>query len=891
MSHSPRPDSEAALEEATLEKFRELGWETLDTYDEFEQIGGSSLGRSSKSDVLLTTILRASLSSINPDLPPEAIQNSIEELSRDRSRMSMAASNLEVYKLLKGGIEVEYLDYATGDYKHDRVRVIDWNTPANNDFLVCSQLWVTGDMYTRRADLVGFVNGIPLLFMELKASHNKLHTAYSGNLRDYKDTIPQIFWYNAFIVLSNGSETLVGSTTASWEHFSEWKKVASEEEQGVISLETVLRGTCSPHRLLDLVENFCLFKEVPGGLIKIVAKNHQYLGVTSALEAQEEVGQREGRLGVFWHTQGSGKSISMIFFAQKVLRKKPGNWTFVIVTDRKELDDQIYGNFETCGVITESSCHAESSTHLRELLRGNHRYVFTLIHKFRTEVGEVHPLLSDRSDIIVITDEAHRSQYDTLALNMRTALPNASFLAFTGTPLIVGEEKTKDVFGEYISVYDFKQSVDDGATVPLYYENRIPELQLTNENLNDDLERLLEAAELDEAQEKKLEREFSREYHLITREDRLDAVAEDIVTHFLARGYKGKAMVICIDKATAIRMYDRVRESWLGRMEMLRIAYSTSGDEQRRHIEEELSYMEETDMAVVISQGQNEIADMREKGLDIRVHRERMVKEDLGTKFKDPDDPFRLVFVCAMWMTGFDAPSCSTIYLDKPMRNHSLMQTIARANRVFEDKVNGLIVDYVGVFRNLEKALAIYGVGGGSGDGASPVLDKQRLIAALAASIDDTREFCDEVGFSIDGILKLTGYDLIGAMDDAVDLLVSAAETQARYRTLSNDVTKFFKAILPDRSANRYAGICRLISILTRKIVNLMPDVEVEGVDRQITELLDASISPDSYQIKAPPPAFEEPYLLNLSKIDFDALRRRFEKGRKHTETERLRRG
>ena len=285
------------------------------------------------------------------------------------------------------------------------------------------------------------------------------------------------------------------------------------------------------------------FMEVPGGQVKLVAKNHQYLGVNCALRALAEMKQRQGRLGVFWHTQGSGKSISMIFFSQKVLRKVPGNWSFVVVTDRKELDDQIYKNFTSTSVVTEAKAQADSSRHLRQLLREDHRYIFTLIHKFRTEPGEEHPVLSERDDIIVITDEAHRSQYDTLALNMRTALPKASFIAFTGTPLIVGEEKTRQVFGDYISIYDFRQSVEDGATVPLYYENRIPELQLTNQDLNEDMADLLDAAALDEEQEKKVEREFACQYHLITRDDRLEAVAADIVDHFIGRGFQGKAMV------------------------------------------------------------------------------------------------------------------------------------------------------------------------------------------------------------------------------------------------------------------------------------------------------------------------------------------------------------
>ncbi|MBN1632381.1 MAG: DEAD/DEAH box helicase family protein, partial [Thermoleophilia bacterium] len=367
------------------------------------------------------------------------------------------------------------------------------------------------------------------------------------------------------VILSNGSESRVGTITAEWEHFGEWKRVASEDEAALVSLETMIRGTCEKGRLLDLVEDFVLFKEAAGGLLKVAAKNHQYLGVNAAFESLQELKTNRGRLGVFWHTQGSGKSISMIFFAQKVLRKLPGAWTFVVVTDRKELDEQIYKNFVDVGATKrdESEIHATSAEHLRTLLAGNERYVFTLIQKFRTEhPGERHPLISDRSDIVVITDEAHRSQYDTFALNMRNALPNAAFIGFTGTPLMVGEEKTRQVFGDYVSVYNFRESVEDRATVPLYYENRIPEMQLTNADLNDDMEDLLEAAELDEDQEAKLEREFARQYYIITDDDRLETVARDVVGHFLGRGYQGKAMVVSIDKATAVRMYDKVQKYW-----------------------------------------------------------------------------------------------------------------------------------------------------------------------------------------------------------------------------------------------------------------------------------------------------------------------------------------
>lgn len=805
---------EALVEKPAIEMLKSLGWEHVDAFHEFEQTGGSPLGRETKSEVVLVFRLKPALEKLNPVLPRQAIDLAIEEILRDRSRMSLAAANREVYDLIKNGVRVEIPDPEGDDNRIEVVRIIDWEHPEKNDLLMCSQLWVTGEMYTRRPDLIGFVNGLPLVLMEFKAVHQRLETAYTGNLSDYKDTIPHLFWYNGLIILSNGSQSKVGSVSAGWEHFGDWKRVESETEAASVSLETVIKGTCDPDRLLDLMENFTLFMDVPGGLIKIVAKNHQYLGVNNALEAMGEIKTRKGRLGVFWHTQGSGKSVSMIFFSQKVLRKMPGNWSFVIITDRKELDGQIYKNFASSGVITESKPQAESSRHLRQLLTEDHRYVFTLIHKFRTEKGEAHPVLSEREDIIIITDEAHRSQYDRLAMNMRTALPNASFLAFTGTPLIAGEEKTREVFGDYVSIYDFKQSADDGATVPLYYENRIPELQLSNENLNEDMERLLEEAELDEEQERRLEREFAREYHLITRDDRLEAVAEDIVKHFTNRGFSGKAMVVCIDKATAVRMYEKVRKYWKDAMSELMDDVATSYDERQDELKARLKFMDETDMAVVVSQAQNEIRDMREKGLDIRPHRKRMVEEDLDTKFKDPDNPFRLVFVCAMWMTGFDVPSCSTIYLDKPMRNHTLMQAIARANRVFIEKVNGLIVDYVGVFKSLEKALAIYGsgTGGEAGEGEKPIREKSELVEDLKKTMSECTAFCRDNGIDVVAVEQAVPVERISLLDDAVEALVKTDDIKKGFLNLADQVERLYKAVMPDPEANAFAGTWSLFS-------------------------------------------------------------------------------
>jgi type I restriction enzyme R subunit len=476
------------------------------------------------------------------------------------------------------------------------------------------------------------------------------------------------------------------------------------------------------------------------------AQHHlqQFLGVNNAIASMLEARQRrDGRAGVFWQTQGSGKSFSMVFFAQKVLRRVVGNWTFVVVTDRVDLDDQIAKTFKAVGAVSETKgdqCHAASGAHLRELLRGNHRYVFTLIHKFQTP-----EMLCDRPDVIVLTDEAHRSQYDTLALNMRAALPKALFLAFTGTPLIAGEERTKEVFGDYVSIYDFQQSVEDGATVPLFYENRTPELQLVNPDLNENIYDLIEAAELDPEQEAKLERDLSRQYHILTRDDRLETVAQDVVRHFLGRGFVGKAMVVSIDKATALKMHDKVKKHWDA--EKVRVQgelarHGLSAD-QKAELSGRLNVLTTTDMALIVSPAQNEIAQMKALGLDIEPHRKRMngSQPPLDEKFKDTTDPLRLVFVCAMWLTGFDAPSCSTVYLDKPMRNHTLMQTIARANRVFPGKHSGVIVDYANVFASLEKALAIYGAGTG---GKNPVQDKQKLVEDLRKAVDEAAAFCTQ---------------------------------------------------------------------------------------------------------------------------------------------------
>ncbi|WP_198660409.1 type I restriction endonuclease subunit R [Acidithiobacillus ferrivorans] len=866
---------------------------------------GGTLGRETKGEAVLVERLRAALCKFNPTLPPEAISNAVDELTRDRSAMSLEAANREVYGMLKEGITVSVPDRdalspgpsprGRGGQTTERLRVVDWEHPENNDFLLVSQFSVTGALYTCRPDLVGFVNGLPWVVIELKKPGVPARAAFDENLTHYKQQVPALFWSNAFLIASNGTDSRVGSLTADWERWVEWKRIEREDEPRRVSLEVVLRGTCDRARLLDLVENFTLFSEHKAGLVKILGQNHQFLGVNNAIASMLEARKMgHGRGGVFWQTQGSGKSFSMVFFAQKVLRKLTGNWTFVVVTDRVELDEQIAKTFKTAGAVSEAegdACHAASGTHLRELLRGNHRYVFTLVHKFQTP-----ELLCDRSDVIVLTDEAHRSQYDTLALNMRAALPKAMFLAFTGTPLIASEERTKEVFGDYVSIYDFQQSIEDGATVPLFYENRTPELQLINPDLNEEIYELIENADLNADQEAKLEKVLGRQYHLITRDDRLETVAQDIVRHFLGRGFVGKAMVVSIDKATALRMHDKVKAHWAAETERVQkdlaeLAYlprrrGMTAEQARRdlrmaELKQRLSVLTTTDMAVIVSPGQNEIQQMQKLGLDIEPHRKRMNESQPGLdeKFKDTDDPLRLVFVCAMWLTGFDAPSCSTVYLDKPMRNHTLMQTIARANRVFPGKHSGVIVDYANVFASLEKALAIYGAGK---DGKSPVKDKQQLVEELRKAIIDATAFCTRHGVMLDEIeaLGAGSLDRLQKIEDAINALISPDPLRREFFGYERLVSTLYRAVKPDPTAlefaSRVAGLTTLAEVIRVKLNPNPPDIT--QVMSEINGLLDESITGHAIREQGPP-------ALDLSKINFEALVQRFKQS-KHKNTD-----
>jgi type I restriction enzyme R subunit len=495
------------------------------------------------------------------------------------------------------------------------------------------------------------------------------------------------------------------------------------------------------------------------------------------------------------------------------------------------------------------------------------------------------PVLSERDDIIVITDEAHRSQYDQLAANMRRALPNAAFIGFTGTPLIAGqEERTREVFGDYVSVYNFAQSIADGATVPLYYEARKPELQIAADELKDELDELLDEAALDEEQEKKVQQKFGKQYHLITNPNRLDEIAIDLVRHFSARGYLGKAMFVAIDKATAVGMYDRVQKAWKSELASREAQFADAPEEARPALTERLEWMRAVDMAVVVSQSQNEIDDLKQKGLDILPHRERMQKEDLDSKFKSPEDPLRLVFVCAMWITGFDVPTCSTVYLDKPMKNHTLMQTIARANRRAPGKNAGVIVDYVGVFQNLQKALAIYAA---KGSANTPIKNKDELVTELEKALAEARTFCTAASVEVDAISAVKGLDRTKLIGQAVEALIAPDDRRRGFFRIVNATVRAYKALLPDERAAPYLKPVATLHVIAEAIRGKLGPVDISAVSAKIEALLDEKI--EGVAITAPIIEGDEAGgRVDLSAIDFDKLAKLFS-SRPRTAAEQLR--
>ena len=877
----------------------ELGWDES-VYAMNETLGlGGTLGRVREDEVILERHLLPALKKLNPGFDESVYRSGAKTLAETSVTMGLDAINREKYDMLRKGIPVSYTA-ADGSRASTFLRVFDFDNPAANHFLCVREFWVAGTLgRRRRADVVGFVNGVPLVFMELKNVHRDISVAYRDNFCDYRKVVPQLFHFNAFVILANGIDAKIGTHSAKFKFFHAWKRL-SEEDPGVVDMETLLKGTCSKANLLDLFENFIVFDESAGDAAKILARNHQFLGVNRAVEAVRNRRAGDGgKLGVFWHTQGSGKSYSMVYFARKVRRKLGGNYTFLVLTDREELDKQIYDTFAGCGLADNDKdpCRATSGDNLKKLIGGKAPYLFSLIQKFNEEVRPGGGY-TERSDLIVISDEAHRTQYGQLALNMRNALPNAEYIGFTGTPLFKGDELTRRVFGDYVSTYDFQRAVDDGATVPLYYDSRGEKLRIDTANLNERIaEKLAEIeGDLDADVSARLESELKRDYEIITAPKRLDRIAEDFVRHYSTAWESGKAMLVCIDKLTCVAMHDRIASLWKARIGELETALNRADDEQEvQFLQRQIAWMRETVMAVVVSEEQNEDEKFARHGLDILPHRKVMregmtLPESFKTKpeyvgkdrmpvdkaFKAEEHPFRIAIVCAMWLTGFDVPSLGTLYLDKPLKAHTLMQAIARANRVNEGKNNGLIVDYCGILKNLRKALATFTgarSGGEDGDegGENPLNGRQKLLDELAEAIGMVREWLDAHHAPLSAIVESTGFARNAAINAAKEAANENDETRRHFEVLCRAVFSKFKSCITFPEVNGFREDCKAVEIVYRVLMQGRDDADISDVMRELHAIVDAAIEPVHNDCLADA---GEPY--DISKIDFARLRQEF---------------
>lgn len=843
-------------------------------------------GRANKKQCVLPEVLKASLVRINPNIPEEKINAVVKDLCADFSGSDMIAVNYKLYNQIRNGIRITVRRNGKEDF--DFIRLVDFEHPEENTFTAVSQMWIQGKVYFRRPDILVFVNGLPMVFIELKNSTVKVKVAYNDNLTNYKRDIPNLFAFNQICVLSNGLETRLGAFCSQYDYFFEWLKVDSEKESvnreqlrladsaANSSVRMFVDGLLDKSRLIDYIENFVMFQNQS---VKIIAKNHQFLGVNNLMESVKNRRELGGKLGVFWHTQGSGKSYSMVFFARKVKRKLEGNFSFLVITDREDLDEQIHKNFVRTEVIgTKEECQPKDSRQLREFLQTNKGFIFTLIHKFRYDKGKKYPVLSERDDIIVLVDEAHRTQYKELAENMRTALPNANYIAFTGTPLLGSKRLTNQWFGDYVSEYNFAQSIDDGSTVPLYYSRRVPEVELENDYLDDDVLEIIEEENLNEDETRLLENSSSRILEVIKREDRLEKIAQDIAKHFPRRGFLGKAMVVSVDKFTAVKMYDKVQHYWaIEKKEIVKERNAAKDEEERERLTNILNYMNKVEMAVIISEENDETEKFAKHGLDIAPHRQKMNAimpdgKDIEDRFKDSNDTLQLVFVCAMWLTGFDVPNLSTLYLDKPMKSHTLMQAIARANRVFPGKPCGIIVDYVNVFKYMKKALSEYATGN---DGTEfPAKDIDLLISYIDSTVDEADVFLKGLGIDIGGIVEESSvFERLDELRAAYDHVVAREDDKDRFKVILNTLINLYEASKPEIfeknwSNDRFPPLVYLHRLLYRTI----DDEKVARARLRMAQVLDTSVTSDNAGDETEY-VIHEGKVIDLSKIDIDELR------------------
>ena len=877
---------------------------------------GRLLGWPSDRNSLLTRALRERLPTLNPDLTHQAYDHAVRRVTVTTVSQAIVAADCDKYDLTRDGVQVIYRD-AEGQPTRGaptRGRLRRGRRQRLPLLARTAGARCTPPAPARHRRLR---QGAAAPVHRVQERPPRPEATFEKNYADYRDIVPHLLHHNGVVMFGNGEKARIGSITSRWGHFHEWKRLA-EDESGAVDMETLLKGVCDRRNFLDLVENFILFDESTGETRKILARNHQFLGVNLAIEAVRNRRARNGKLGVFWHTQGAGKSYSMVMFSRKVRRKLGGNFTFLVLTDRDDLDTQIYKIYAGCGMVDHDRdpCRATSGDHLRRLLGEHKSHVFSLIRKFNQDVDAADGYTS-RDDVIVISDEAHRTQYGTLALNMRNALPNASYIGFTGTPLFTGEEITRQVFGDYVSTYYFQRAVEDGATVPLYYSARGEKLGVAIGDLNERIANKLADLEIDDIDvAQRLEQELKREYHVVTADRRLDEVAGDFVRHYSAAWETGKAMLVCIDKVTCVRMQALIERYWRERIEELEAEHAKApGEQEAIYLRRQIDWMRETCAAVVVSEEQGEVDKFRRWGLDIVPHR-RLVKEGMelppamradprfrnmqrmavDDAFKEQEHPFRIAVVCAMWLTGFDVPSLSTLYLDKPLKAHMLMQAIARANRVNEGKNNGLFVDYCGVLKHLRRALATFAgtQAEGAGRETDPARPDEELLDALVEAIAMVRGFLDTGGAPLDDVIRQESFARNAAIVACKEVANENDETRKRFEVMCREVFKKFRAWINVRGVNAHRADRDAIDVVYRSLQNDREQADISDIIRKLHQIVD-----DAIVLQADRTGGGDPIPYDISAIDFDRLKREFERSRekrttvqalKHTVEQRLQR-
>ena len=775
--------TESVVEQAALAWFEALGYTIT---------GGPSIApgepgqeRRTYADVVLDGRLREALARLNPTVSREGLDEAFRKLTRITSPQPVDANHEQHYYLVNG-VSVEYLR-ADGTIGYDPVRVVDFDVPENNDWLVVNQLTVSEGGHNRRPDVVVFLNGLPIAVIELKNAASENATIWNAfqQLQTYKQELPSLFVFNELLVISDGIEARIGTLSSNKERFLPWRTIDGEAlaSKTMSQLEVLIRGVFDKRRLLDLLRYFIVFEDDGDTAIKKVAGYHQFHAVARALDATISASRPQGdrRVGVVWHTQGSGKSLTMAFYAGRVvLHPAMQNPTLIVLTDRNDLDEQLFGTFARCkDLLRQSPEQATDRAHLRELLKvASGGVVFTTIQKFMPETrGDTFPLLSERSNIVVVADEAHRSQYDFIdgfARHMRDALPNASFIGFTGTPIDAADKNTRSVFGDYVSVYDIQRAVEDGATVPIYYESRLAKLELKKEerpHLDEAFDELTEGEELEGRE--KLKTKWSALEALVGTDRRVQLIAKDLVEHFEARleAMDGKAMLVCMSRRICVDLYKALTA--------LRPDWHDESDDKGA-------------IKVVMTGSASDPSDWQQH------IRSKQRREALAKRFKNPSDPFKLVIVRDMWLTGFDAPCMHTMYVDKPMQGHGLMQAIARVNRVFHDKPGGLVVDYLGLADQLKKALHTYTESGGQGETA---LDQEEAVALML----ERYEVCCDIfhGFDWSAWTSSSPAARLSVLPAAQEHVLAQESGKDRLLQVVTELSKAFALAVPHDEAIR----------------------------------------------------------------------------------------